>query len=330
MRTSQRIAGALLLVAGMPTIVLAQGSLEISETEPSQIDNIQDSMSTSVNEVAQWFDSFFEDERYIIEEASSRVRLRPSLLLEEGEAADPKFSIGASINLPRFNKKLKLIISDVDDDENDPFNSGRFADSEPDETNVGLQYTLRDKDRLNTSLSVGIKTVSLGGASFFLGPRMRKTWQLEAWLLRLTERVRWYTDIGWESHSSMELDRVVNTNWLFRQAFDLRARDDDYNEKGLRHNMATSFIQKLRSRAAVEYQWSTNFVTRPNHRVDKTGLRLRYRKQFWKKWLFYEINPQVLFRNKDDFRPTPGIVFRLEASFGDIDRKLKKARRAVR
>jgi len=315
-----RLAAYALLTVGSPAVSPAQGTAGATGYTLSQIDRIHDSMALSVNEAAQWFDSFFEDERYISEEASSRIRLRPSILFEEGKSADLKFSLGARINVPRFNKKLKLVISDVTTDVNDSFDSRQFTAPESDETNVGLQYTLRDKDRLNTHLAVGIKTGGNHGVDLFIGPRLRKTWRLDPWQLRFTERVRWYTDIGWESRSRVDIERVVNTDWLFRGAFDIRIRKDDYHEKGLEYNITPALVQKLRHHAAIEYQWSTSVVTRPNHRVDETGLRLRFRKRVWRKWLFYEVNPQLLFRNHDDFRATPGIDFRLEASFGGLDK----------
>jgi hypothetical protein len=302
---------------------------EATPPQPSQIDRIHASMTGSANEAAKWFDSFFEDERYIAEEASSRIRLRPSIFLQEGEAADYKFSIGARINVPRFNRKLKLVISDEDDDANGALGPQRFIEPETNDTNVGLQYTLRDKNRLNTNLAVGIKTGGNHGVDLFIGPRLRKTWQLEPWQLRFTERIRWYTDIGWEARTRLDLERAVKAAWFFRGTFDIRIREDDYNDKGLRYSVTPALIQRLRERAAIEYQWSTGFVTRPNHRVDETGLRVRFRKQIWRDWLFYEVNPQLAFRNDDDFRATPGIEFRLEASFGGLDEKLKKSRRVA-
>ena len=77
------ITVALLLIAGSPTTSSAQGTPGAAETTLARIDRIHDSMALSVNEAAQWFDSFFEDERYISEEASSRIRLRPSILLKK-------------------------------------------------------------------------------------------------------------------------------------------------------------------------------------------------------------------------------------------------------
>jgi len=283
-RVTRLTAPVCFLLALAPVTLLAENGTWAPYPTAGQIDRIHASMALSVNEAARWFDSFFEDERHITEEASSRIRLRPSVLLEDGKAADLKFSIGARINVPRFNQKLKLVISDVDNDESDSFNSRRFTDPESDETNIGLQYTLRDKDRLNTHLALGIKTGGNHGVDLFFGPRVRKTWRFEPWQLRFTERVRWYTDIGWESRTRLDLDRIISTNWLLRGTFDVRIRENDYHAEGLRYNITPSLIQKLRHHAAIEYQWSTSLVTRPNHRVDETGLRLRFRQQVWRKW----------------------------------------------
>jgi len=291
----------------------------------STIDRFHASMTVSANDAARWFDSFFEDERYIAEEATSRIRLRPSLLLEEGRSARFRFSVGARINVPHFNRKLKLVLSGEDDTLQDNLDSQRFTTTDgrnADETNIGLQYILREKAHLNTHIAAGVKIGGNHIVDLFIGPRLRTTWHQALWQLRFTERVRWYTDIGWESRTRFDLERVVGTAWFFRGTIDARLRQEDYNDSGLRYDISPTLTQKLRDRAAIEYQWNTGFVTRPAHRLQETGLRVRFRKQIWRDWLFYEINPQLVFRNDDDFRATPGIEFRLEASFGGLDDKL--------
>ena len=69
------------------------------------------------------------------------------------------------------------------------------------------------------------------------------------------------------------------------------------------------------------------FFTKSKFHLNETVLRTRYRQRIWRKWLFYEVNPQVAFRNNDDFRYTPGIEFRLEASFGGLEQISGKARK---
>ncbi|VAW81957.1 hypothetical protein MNBD_GAMMA14-1538 [hydrothermal vent metagenome] len=320
----------LLLTAGLTTHTGAQ-SLPVEPliqpeqpAQPTRIDRLHTSMADSVNIAARWFDSFFEDERYIAEEASSRIRLRPSLLLQEGESAKLKFSVGARLNVPRFNRKLKLVISDEGDSTTDNLDSRRFTTPESNETNIGLQFILHERDRLNTNITSGVKLGGAHGVDFFIGPRVRKTWRLDLWQLRFTERIRWYTDIGWESQTRLDLERVIHNTWFFRSTLNSRAREDDYRDSGLRYDLSPALTHQLNNRTAIEYKWSTSFVTRPRQRIEETGFRLRFRQQFWRDWLFYEINPQLVFRNNDDFRATPGIEFRLEASFGGLDVKPEK------
>ena len=161
---------------------------------------------------------------------------------------------------------------------------------------------------------------------FFVGPRVRKTWPFDVWQIRFTERVRWYTDIGWESRTRFDFERLFRDDLFFRATTDLRWRKQDYNDEGFRFEAGPTLTQRLRRKAAIDYQWNNVFLTKPNTRLDETVLRLRYRQRIWRKWLFYEVNPQVAFRNDDDFRNTPGIEFRLEASFGGLE-DLRKNRR---
>ena len=300
--------------------------------QPNQVDRAQEAMSQSVNDVAKWFESFFGDERFVAEEAYSRIRLTPSVFFEEGEATDYKFRVNAKVKVPRMSKKLRLVIADTSEDEEtvlarETFPEARQSDS--DATAIGLQYFLKTKNKLNTSVSAGIKIGSGHVVDFFLGPRVRKTWDFDIWQIRFTERVRWYTDIGWESRTRFDFERLFRDDLFFRAITDLRWRKQDYNDEGFRLEAGPTLTQRLRKKAAIDYQWINVFNTKPSVRLDETTLRLRYRQRIWRKWLFFEVNPQVAFRNDDDFRNTPGIEFRLEASFGGLEDIRSKTRTSV-
>ena len=302
---------------------------DLEPTQPNQVDRAQEAMSQSVNDAAKWFDAFFGDERFVAEEAYSRIRLTPSVFFEEGEATDYKLRVNAKIRVPRMSKRLRLVIGDTSEDEESVLTSETFPaarQSENDSTAIGLQYFVKTKNKLNTSVTAGVKLGSGHVVDFFVGPRVRKTWPFDVWQIRFTERVRWYTDIGWESRTRFDFERLFRDDLFFRATTDLRWRKQDYNDEGFRFEAGPTLTQRLRRKAAIDYQWNNVFLTKPNTRLDETVLRLRYRQRIWRKWLFYEVNPQVAFRNDDDFRNTPGIEFRLEASFGGLE-DLRKNRR---
>jgi hypothetical protein len=53
-----------------------------------------------------------------------------------------------------------------------------------------------------------------------------------------------------------------------------------------------------------------------------------YRQSIWRRWLFFEIAPQVSFPESDDLDFTPGILFRIETIIGK--EKLKKKKKEMR
>jgi hypothetical protein len=303
--------------------------------EPTGADRAQRAVSRSVNDAAKWFDAFFGDERFVAEEAYTRIRLTPSVFFEEGEPTDYKFRVNAKVKVPRLSKRLRLVIADTSEDEEtvlarEAFPEARQSDS--DSTAIGLQYFLRSTTRLNGSVSAGIKIGSGHVVDFFIGPRLRKTWAFDSSQVRFTQRVRWYTDIGWESRTRFDFERLFREDLFLRATTDLRWREEDYDDEGFRLEAGPTLTQRLKKKAAIDYQWINVFTTRPDMRLDQTTLRLRYRKRFLRDWLFYEINPQLAFRNDDDFRNTPGIELRVEAVFGgvkDIRRKVKKVRKKL-
>jgi hypothetical protein len=296
--------------------------VEIELAKPTGVDQAQQVMSRSVNQAAKWLDSFFLDERYTAEEAYTRIRLTPSVFLEEGESADYKFRVNAKLKVPKLSKKLKLIIASDSDDNQEGFRDDALPGSpasSSDVGNIGLQYFFREKSKLNVSLSTGIKLLDENGVDVFIGPRLRKTVVLGEdgdTQLRFTERVRWYTDIGWESVTDFDVEKILPGDLFFRGTVKGRWREED---EGYRYELSPSISKQLQRKAAIEYQWYTTFVTEPKHRLEQTTIRLRYRQQKWRKWLFFEINPQLAFVNDDNFKSTPGIEFRIEAFFGGLD-----------
>jgi hypothetical protein len=278
-------------------------------------DVYQRRISENINSAAQWVDSFFDDERYIAEDASSKLRFGQSVFLEYGANPELNTRLNLSVDVPRTEKRLRLFIGSEDDA--NP-TSEQLPDSVDDDTGrdgsaAGVQFFAKASDKQNLSLSAGIKVSS---ADLFIGPRYRRTVNLDNWLFRFTQRFRWYTGQGWESRTRLDFERIVGQNLFFRQTFDGRWREED---PGYRYESRSSVIQALKRRKAVEYQWANLFNTHPQQRLVSTVFRLRYRQNFLRKWLFYEMNPQLAFRNDEHFKPKAGIVLRIEAVFGGKD-----------
>ena len=286
--------------------------------EPTGVDLAREAISRSVNDAANWFDSFFGDERYVAEEARSRIRVIPGVFVEEGESAEARLRIRARLSLPRASKRLRLVIADTQEEDESVLDQTTFTDDgiRDNDTTVGLQYMLREMDRLNLSISAGLKRGDDNEVDIVAGPRYRRTWAFDNWQLRFTERIRLHSDEGWESLTRFDYERLLKDDLFFRTTTELLWNEDDFDQDGFQLALTPTLTQRLKSRAGIDYQWINVFKSRPDSHLDSTTLRVRYRQRIWRKWLFYEFNPQVAFRDEDDFDATPGLELRLEASFG--------------
>jgi hypothetical protein len=282
-------------------------------TEMNATDRVQRSVSENINSAAQWIDSFFDDERYIAEDATTKLRFRQSLFLEYGDSAENKTRVNLSIDIPRTKNRLRVFVASEDDTNKTPDTLFNRVETSEDTSAAGVQFFAKSTRKKNLSLTTGVK---LDSVEFFIGPRYRRNLRFADWQFRFTQRVRWFSSKGWEATTRFDFERLLSKKLFFRHTLDGRWREED---EGYRYEIRPSLIQQLDEKKAIEYQWNTLFKTRPNHRLESSVLLVRYRSRFLRKWLFYEINPQLAFRNDEDFDPKAGITFQLEVVFGGKD-----------
>ena len=281
------------------------------------VDAIHADISRRFLSTAEWLDSFFDDERFKSEENRSRMRLYFKNSLIDAEGADVDVHARLRIVLPELEERLSFEVSgDTRDEfEDDPTRSP--VDRETygrDESGLraGFRYLVRGTDRLNLQLSSGLRIRDYVPV-FYLEPRHRFTRDFVPWTLRLTQRVRWYSDDGWEPRSRIDLERMIFQTCFFRSTAEVKWYE---RKTGVFYNIDFAVSRPLNLRSAVELQWNNRFETRPRHRLDTSYFQLRYRQRIWRKWLSFEIAPQLAFPEDRDFRPTLGIFFSLNAVFG--------------
>ncbi len=282
-------------------------------TDYTTADRMQKSISENINSAAQWIDSFFDDDRFIAEDASTKLRLSESVFLEHDDGPEYKTKVSLSIDIPKTKKRLRVFVASEEDTEKTPDTLFNRVEQSEEAAAAGVQYFAKATKERNLSLTTGIK---LDSTEFFIGPRYRRTFKFDTWNLRFTQRVRWLSSKGWEVPTRFDFERLLTDKLFFRHTVEGRWREQD---NGYRYEIRPSIIQQLHTKKAIEYQWNTLFKTSPNHRLDNSVLRIRYRRNLKRKWLFYEINPQIAFRNDEDFEPKAGITFQIEVVFGGKD-----------
>ena len=75
-------------------------------------------------------------------------------------------------------------------------------------------------------------------------------------------------------------------------------------------------IHTINPYRGVIYQAGINGVSEPKTHVTRYLLSIRLRQQIHRDWLFFEINPKVVYPEEEDFHTRHSLTFKLEVVFG--------------
>jgi hypothetical protein len=285
------------------------------ESYGQKADQFHEAISESLSASADWLDSFYREDRMEIEENKTSLRLTLSSYFEERKTYDPGFRARFKLILPGFEEKLHLFLTnEVDEPSNIPqvLEKGVLDKNDEKDFSLSLRYFFRNARKRNFSFRMGLRFNDITPV-IYGGPRYSLSKKMDSWLFRLTEKVSCYSDYGWRSRSEIDFERYLAGDFFFRTKF---SGTWFQREHGFFYSANTSLYQTVDEDRAFVYQVSTNFQTHPHHAMDSLGLGIKYRTRMWREWLFFEIIPQISFRDEYDFDPVTGITFAIEGVFG--------------
>ena len=91
----------------------------IDDEREQTLDETHRKASEMVVSAAGWLDSFFDDERYLLEENKTRAKRRLSFCYTRFDGFDFSPRVDIRLKLPQLSQKAFLIISSSDDDDFD-------------------------------------------------------------------------------------------------------------------------------------------------------------------------------------------------------------------
>jgi len=220
-----------------------------------------------------------------------------------------------------------------------PVTEGRFrllVETDP-EKNIADEATpeqgnaaLQNKVVVPKSVAVAVRLVAAeesvwhfstdAGIKFPLPPkpfvRARGSYSapLGNWRLKAAESVYWFNTLGVGETTQLDLERIVNTQLLFRASSNATWLKDKDNFD-LRQDF--SFYHTLSDRSALLYQASAIGVSNPQLQVTDYVVLLFYRYRMHKEWLFFEISPQLHFPREEGYKSSPALSMRLEILFDE-------------
>jgi len=276
------------------------------------LDNTRNLVSQQVTDFANWLDNFFGDDRIYDESQNSRLKLNLLQINEDGYQPRFEANLQGKLTLPNTQKRLKVLF------ESDPGDNPNPDDTiveavENQQQSLGLRYVQFATDWFRGHTDIGVRFRS--GLDTFVRFRLRGLFSLGNWNLRATETIFWRDSTGPGESTRLDLERRLGKNYLFRAT-----SKANWFDETRQFDMGQDFflIHTINKYRAVIYRTGLSAVSEP--RVQTTGyiLSIRLRQQIHRDWLFFEINPKVLYPREENFRARRSLTLKLEVLFGGV------------
>jgi hypothetical protein len=257
---------------------------------------------------------------------SYSLRWRNSLRLQQGGAFNLGSTLRANVNLSKISDRLQLSISGEDKPD-------QFAPSLPEDPgNPGFDRTFRSARIVNTELRYQL--LRSEGTDFFLGAGVDVVWPPRAFararfqrlqklddvsLIRFAETLFAKTPYGVGETTELSLERSLTPKTVVRLA---NSGTVSQEFEALEWGSELSLLHELSSRSALTLIGGVYGNTSLNDWVNNYRILLRYRRNFLRSWLFYELEPQVAWPRGDDgsFSTTYAFTLRFEVVFQGVEK----------
>lgn len=278
------------------------------EDDANLIDDVHGYFNEQFCTPAVWFDNFFSTER-------SDEELRPgSSLRWQNDFTEDEFGVSTyttrfrgSLKLPKASKKLRLVFEGDQEDSVEDIVPSNIEDSE---SQIGFLYEITQSPRANLSWKLSL--------SPSLTMRYRYSFpHSEQFTTRFTQQL-FYKDSAFGASATVDFIYSFSEDLILRQANDLGRTEDDDASKW---TTGLVLFQRLNEKSALSYESSYNGTTEPEVFATNARIGVRYRRQIYRKWLFFELAPEVTWPRElftDKRKKTNALFFRLEVNFVNL------------
>ncbi|MEA1920175.1 MAG: hypothetical protein U9N52_10070 [Campylobacterota bacterium] len=270
--------------------------------------------------MSDYFSDFFKDETYLNANNKSYLRVRIGPEFNMREPHQWKASFGFNLNLPYTEDSLKIFVGeDVDADLNDKTPDPNAADP-----SVGMKYFIPEfVEDLDIDFSVGIT-----GINPFVRGQIQYPFDFYDWRLRPVQEVQYSIEDEMEEETRMYFDRRISSSEMVRLFL---KRKSETQKLGQRYSAQISYFNTLAYEVGFNNYIAVSgdsqyFKNNPDYipdgrehsGIDNYRVGMVWKQQFFREWLFYEIEPVVEWDRR--YRFDENYIFKatLELWFGKI------------
>lgn len=250
-----------------------------------------------------------------------QIRWRNSIRVEQNGRIGLGSTLGMNIKLPKTDERLRFVLSG----DNEPAPLSPSLPQEPGSS--GLDRNSPSTRIVNSELRYSIiRTPSLdafigGGVLIHIPPeafvrgRFQYTHKIsDVALLRCGETLFVKKFEGLGETTEITLERALDRKTLLRWA---NAGTVSYEIKGMEWGTELSLIRELSPRSGMTLTGGVYGKTSAMGAVENYRILSRYRRNFLRSWLFYELEPEISWPRRIDgsFSANLALTFRLEVMF---------------
>jgi len=289
--------------------------LDTYDYEKSWYDDTQVYVNSSFCEPALWFDNFFGNDRIFQEGAAGTyIRWRNDFSYDEVESFNFNSDISFSIELPGLEDRLRLTFESDEDEALRDITPGGNQEST---NSLGLQFDVKENSRSKFNVTIS------------LSPRIRLRYRYtypvyETVTLRLTQELQREKAVH-SSRSLIDFEKLFKNQLFFRSSSEAKLSEEF---DGIDWLQAFVLYQRVNKKTSLSYEISATGITEPLTLATNYRAAVRFRKNFHRRWLFYEISPELTwpvgFDVDDQLTNRHSkwlIFFRLEVHFGNAYKK---------
>ncbi len=274
----------------------------------------QRSFTDTMDFTVKQLDGLFEDEEETQTQGQKQARAEGRIQLawepRSGMLSDTDLRFRVRVRLPALKERVDLLLSDNEDEtQNNTIRAARDSGSNTrDRTTIALRFRPEQDSHYSFRIGAGRRD------QLYAMTRYRDALAFsDQWAMLYDAELYYYTRDRLGAEAGLAFQYEISKKHLVRQNNRFYFRDDT-NDWLWRHEVHHLF--SVDQHNAVIPHFMVEGLSQPNYRVEEVYTGFRWRNNMLRDWLFFEVEPFVLWLREEDFKTSYGIALRVEAYYG--------------
>lgn len=253
----------------------------------------------------RWFDDWLGHSE-VDEHASLAMRAISEFTIDDKGDLTAALRLRAQVALPRLSKRLSLVF----EDESKEANSLRSIPT-ANQSALALRWLLVNLERMRIETDAGVRS----GPDVFVRGRFVSSYALGADdQLRFAQSLRYGAKEKIRAVNTLDFNHALEDSSVFTLYHQLDYQQNNAVD-GPFWSRGAVLARALSSSSSAAFGVAQEGVSE-GWQERSRSVWLRYRQQFLREWLVYEVEPRLTQTRERDWDTLPSLVLRLEVQFG--------------